>query len=199
MYQFIETIRIEKGEAFRLDLHEKRMNITRNFFWPDSPELKLKEILIKTNFNQYTERTRCRIVYDQNFIECKYYPYSPRPIKNLKCLYTDQLQYRFKSADRTEIDRLFATREDFDDVLFVRNNLITDTSIANIAFWNGQEWHTPKHPLLAGTHREALIKTGEIHPYDITTDQLQNYSHACLFNALLDFGEIIIETRRISI
>ena len=40
MYQFIETIRIEKGEAFRLDLHEKRMNITRNFFWPDSPELK---------------------------------------------------------------------------------------------------------------------------------------------------------------
>ena len=137
MYQFIETIRIEKGEAFRLDLHEKRMNITRNFFWPDSPELKLKEILIKTNFNQYTERTRCRIVYDQNFIECKYYPYSPRQIKNLKCLYTDQLQYRFKSADRTEIDRLFATREDFDDVLFVRNNLITDTSIANIAFWNG--------------------------------------------------------------
>ena len=37
-----------------------------------------------------------------------------------------------------------------DEILITRNGLLTDTSIANIALFNGKEWHTPKHPLLKG-------------------------------------------------
>ena len=33
-----------------------------------------------------------------------------------------------------------------DEILITRNGLLTDTSIANIALFNGKEWHTPKHP-----------------------------------------------------
>ena len=45
----------------------------------------------------------------------------------------DEADYRYKSADRSLLDRLFALRGAADDVLIVRRGLITDTSIANVA------------------------------------------------------------------
>ena len=77
-----------------------------------------------------------------------------------------------------------------DDVLIVRHGLLTDTSIANIALWNGCEWHTPAQPLLAGTQRRYLLDTGQIKETDIPVASLGNYRHIRLFNALIPFGEV---------
>ena len=55
----------------------------------------------------------------------------------------DDIDYRYKQADRRVLDEAFALRDTADDVLIVRHGLLTDTSIANIALWDGCEWHTP--------------------------------------------------------
>ena len=72
----------------------------------------------------------------------------------------------------------------------MRHGLLTDTSIANIALWNGCEWHTPAQPLLAGTQRRYLLDTGQIKETDIPVASLGNYRHIRLFNALIPFGEV---------
>ena len=75
----------------------------------------------------------------------------------------------------------------------VRDRLLTDTSIANIALWHEQynRWYTPAHPLLRGTHRAALLRAGTIHEDTaLTLDRLSEFSRIRLFNAMLAWGEI---------
>lgn len=82
-------------------------------------------------------------------------------------------------------------------MLIVRNGRLTDTSIANVALWNGTEWHTPSFPLLKGTHRQRLLDEGRIVERDITVDDLSLYSRVRLFNAMISFGEIEIDSKEL--
>ena len=51
-----------------------------------------------------------------------------------------------ESSNRKNLEKLFLKKDDADDIIIVKNNFITDTSIANIALYNGGNWHTPnKH------------------------------------------------------
>ena len=80
---------------------------------------------------------KCRIVYEKEIKEIVYAPYSMREIDTLRIVYSDGINYTYKSTDREELNRLYVGRGDADDVLIVRNELITDTSIANVAFYEG--------------------------------------------------------------
>lgn len=51
----------------------------------------------------------------------------------------------------------------------------------------------PRHPLLPGTKRAALLDKGMIQKADITLEDLRNANKVSLFNAMIDFGEIAIE------
>ena len=85
-----------------------------------------------------------------------------RPVHSLQLVYSDDIDYTYKSTDREALNRLFACRGERDDILIVRRGLLTDTSIANIALFDGKDWFTPKLPLLRGTCRTALIDNGII-------------------------------------
>ena len=172
MCQFIETIRIERGVVYNLDYHTERMNQTRAVFWPDEPPLNLSESLQPI---MNVEMIKCRVVYSRWIEEILYTPYQIRPVYSLQIVHSDNIDYTYKST---------------------RNGLLTDTSIANIALFNGKEWHTPKHPLLKGVQRAALIDKHLIREKEITVDQLFNYSQICLFNAMIDFGKIKIDVNR---
>ena len=100
------------------------------------------------------------------------------------------IDYTYKSAGREPLNCLFALRGACDDILIVKQGLLTDTSIANIALWDGCEWHTPAQPLLAGTQRRHLLDSGQIKETDIPVASLGNYRHIRLFNALIPFGEV---------
>ena len=95
------------------------------------------------------------------------------------------------------LNRLFASRGTADDVLVVRKGWLTDTSICNIALWNGKQWITPSKPLLAGTKRASLLEQGEIATGDIRPDDLPAYSRIRLFNAMIEFGEIELPVDKI--
>ena len=51
--------------------------------------------------------------------------------------------------------------------LIVKDGYLTDTSIANIALYDGYTWFTPAHPLLRGTKRAELLNKQLIVEKDI--------------------------------
>lgn len=187
MHRFIETIRIEKERLENIEAHQQRLDQTRLAFFPNSKPIDLKQYL---SAEGHINRTRCRVEYDTEIRSVSYTPYLMRSIKSLRCVEAGELNYRFKKADRRAINTLFDLRGMADDILMVCHNRLTDTSICNIALWDGAKWQTPAEPLLAGTMRKRLLQDGVIRTATIHADELSRYQAIRLFNAMIDFGEI---------
>ena len=188
MCRFIETIRVDCGEVRNTAYHERRMNDTRTHFWPESPALQLAGYLPAIPGSGVH---KLRIVYGQNGIEevtCT--PYTLRPVRSLALIQADDIDYACKSTDRSALNRLFARRGAYDDILIVRRHLLTDTSIANIALFDGKHWHTPQSPLLKGTKRAELLDKGILSERKIHIEDIPSYSTVRLFNAMIDWGEL---------
>ena len=187
MFPFIETIRIEDRRIHNLSYHNKRMNETRREVLQQAGLLDLADYIQPDTFR---ERTKCRVEYADDILKVEYAAYHLRPVSSLRLVVCDDADYSYKSTDRELLDRLFALRKTQDDVLIVRKGLLTDTSICNIALWDGAQWVTPAMPLLAGKKRASLLDRGEIVRGYISPDDLARYSRIRLFNAMIEFGEI---------
>lgn len=190
MCQYIETIQIKKGVVCNIDYHTRRMNATRATFWKDCKPLNLMDYI---RYEGDEECIKCRVVYSHTIEEIAYTPYRIRPVHTLRILHQNTMEYAYKSTDREKINALLAQKDMCDDILIIRNGKITDTSIANIALFDNTGWYTPKHPLLKGTKRAELLDKGIIREEDISIEELFNYTHITLFNAMIDFGKIKIE------
>lgn len=175
--QYFETIRCFDFEAFHLDYHQKRM---------------AKTVGLNFDLNEYiyaptAALLKCKLIYDESgIVDVAYTPYTKRKIQSFKLLNNDALEYTKKALDRGALDALFAQRGECDEVIIIKNGLVTDTSIANIAVFDGNTWVTPKSPLLHGVTKERLIKEGQIFEKDITVTMLQEAKKIALLNAMID-------------
>ena len=183
--QFLETIRCENGAAQYLTYHQLR--VERSLKTLGSSRLYDLTPLITPPDNRLY---RCRIIYDESALNIEYILYQKRAIQTLQAIQADHLNYRLKYADRTDLDQLFIQRDDADDILIVQNGLVTDTSIANIAFFDGERWLTPKKPLLKGTTRARLLDEKKIFEHNIKVADLDNYTAFALMNAMIGFDRI---------
>ena len=181
----LETIRCEDGEPVNLSYHQGRVNASLKQLGYTT-EYNLKKLLSPPDNKLY----RCRILYNDNSIDIQYLPYQKRVISRLQLIQADGLEYALKYANREEIDKFFLQKGDADDILLVKNTLITDTSIANIALYDGEKWYTPKSPLLHGTTRARLLKEKKIFERDIYLKDLPSYSRFALMNAMIDFDTV---------
>lgn len=132
-------------------------------------------------------RVKLRIAYNENEKSVQFIPYVYTEIRWLKLIDGQSMNYAFKHSDRQKIDRLFALRETADDVLIHCNNRITDTSYANICFWDGTTWFTPKNPLLQGTARALALERNQIKAMTIVYKDLDSFQRFKLINALRPF------------
>lgn len=196
--QFVETIKIKDGKVVGLPYHQARMERTIRHFFPALAATNmpcLEEIVVAKEDMSFF---KARVVYGENGIEeVGYAPYAMREIRSLKVVEADDIDYRYKSTDRSELNRLAAQKGTSDEVIIVRKGLVTDTSFTNLAIYDGKHWLTPKTPLLRGTKRDFLLEKGMIQEADITLEDLKKASKVSLFNAMIEFGERIIP--RISI
>lgn len=191
MCPFIESIRVEKGEVYNLSYHEQRMNRTRAHFGGDVNFLKLSAYVVPPS-DFLHEVLKCRIVYAEDIIDVSFAPYQMRNVASLRLVTADNIDYTYKSQDRKELNELFAQKGDADEILVVKNGYLTDTSIANIALYDGNSWFTPGQPLLEGTKRAELLDKKRIKMKDIKAESIGSYSHIMLFNAMIDWGKILI-------
>ena len=133
--------------------------------------------------------------YTREVLKVEYVPYRMRQVHSLRLVTCDEIDYSYKSTDRQCLNDLFAQRAGHDDILIIRDGLLTDTSICNVALWNGTSWITPARPLLCGTMRAYLLDKGLVQAGDIPVGDLPKYTRIRLFNALIGFGEIDEITR----
>ncbi len=183
--KLLETIRCEGGQPSFLSYHQDRVDKSLKQLGSNR-KYDLTSLILPPDNALY----RCRIIYDSAALNIAYIPYKKRVVHSLKLIQADDLEYALKYADRVELDHLFAKRGDADDILIVQNNLITDTTIANIAFFDGTQWLTPKHPLLKGTTRSRLLDEKKIFESDIHLNDLDKFTAFALMNAMIDFDII---------
>lgn len=196
MSRFIETIRCFNGRVERLPYHQQRVNATFEAMFPSKPAHQLEMIM---------QRVECpadglfkiRVVYDQNESEVSIEPYQWRTLRAIKMIDDDQIRYPFKSADRSAIENGFSLRGVADDVLFVQNGFLTDTSYANIVFRSGTNWVTPAEPLLPGTMRKYLLDNRIIHEEEIRPQDLKRYQSFKLINAMVGWEFPEMDVRNI--
>ena len=140
-----------------------------------------------------TQAYRCRVIYDEVDIEVHYIPYTPTYKTSYQLIPID-FSYADKYLDRTEIDQVMNGLEKGCEAIFVKNNLITDSSIANVACLIDHQWLTPKTPLLQGTTRQRLLDEKKLILADISVEDFNKAQKLAFFNALTGFYELPIST-----
>jgi 4-amino-4-deoxychorismate lyase len=185
----LETIKIEDGEIHNLHYHQNRCTKSRQKLFHSSDVLDLSSIIDAPKVGLY----RCRILYRESLHSIEYIPYIPKEIQKLKIVSSD-IEYSFKYANRDALNTLLESNRDVNEVIIEKNGYLTDTTIHNIAFFNGKQWLTPEKPLLEGTMRAKLIDEGFLQTKQIKKEELQNYSQVALMNAMIGFKILNIDT-----
>jgi len=179
---YLETIKSVDGEIFNLSYHQKRYESVLNSLGIEKTE-NLSDYINPPPFGVY----RCRLVYSIDTISVSYHEYKKRDISSLKLIFNNDIDYSVKFENRDELNALYAQRGECDDILIIKDLLVCDTSIANIAFYKEGEWITPKKPLLKGTTRARLIDEGRLKEADIMVQDIRSFSKIALLNAMIDF------------
>jgi len=178
----LETIKIEDGVIHNLPYHQERCTKSRLALYSATDILELKTHLSPPPKGLY----RCRILYAKNIQSIEYIPYVPKVISSLKII-TSEVEYAYKYANRNALNSLLAMEEAYDDILIEKNGYLTDTSIANIAFYDGKQWVTPQNPLLKGTMRQKLVDEGFLQKKQIKVADISAYTQLALMNAMIGF------------
>ncbi len=186
MCQLLETIRLENGVLQHLEYHNTRMLKALRTFYPNSRISLSQELAAKAPKQGLF---KCRVVYDVQIRKVEFQPYTLPQIRSLKLIEADSIEYSFKFLNREPINKLFNQRDKADDILIVKNGLITDTSFCNVLLYNGKHWLTPSYPLLKGTRRRLLLEEEIIHTADIRPQDIPNFSKLRLINAMIRFKD----------
>jgi len=195
MLRLVESIKIHDGVICNLEHHQDRMDRSVYKLTGEKNRINLScELTVPAE--NITGLYKCRVVYWEHIELVEFLPYRLRDIRTLKLIHAD-IDYSCKYEDRTALNCLFAQRGVCDDILIIKHGLVTDTSSANIAFTDGEAWFTPAKPLLHGTKRNLLITEKKLIERDITADDIKNFTHASIINAMIEPGEILISTELI--
>ena len=156
-----ETIKILDFKPQNLKFHIKRVEV--------SADEALKFDLESCLDSPLAGPVRAKVIYDRggNLKSVEYFAYEMRKF------------YEF-------ID---AAKGAFGEIVMIKNGLVTDTSIANLAIFN-DGWITPKSPLLRGTTRARLLEEGFLRQEDISVQRLLEAKRFGVMNAMMGFLEL---------
>ena len=125
MYQFIESIKIENGQAFLLNLHQQRIYQTFTNF-NHKCIINLHALLSSLQPPQ-KGLYKWRIIYNLNGnFEHQFVPYSFTEIKDFELVDNNEIDYSFKYLDRTHLDTM-KKQSLAQEIIIVKKGFITDT------------------------------------------------------------------------
>jgi 4-amino-4-deoxychorismate lyase len=182
MSLLLETIKIEDGKLANLSYHQARFDKSRTDLFAMTKKIALHTVIKAPKSGLY----RCRILYDEDIRSIEYIPYKEKNIRKLKVVPSD-IDYAYKYADRETFTKLLQEYSVYDEIIIEKGGYLTDTTISNIAFYDGERWLTPEHPLLPGTMRAKLLDEGFLHRKEIRKEDLKNYSQIALMNSMIGF------------
>lgn len=182
MYLF-ETIRCENRTLQNLEYHTKRFNSSRLEVYKNSQMLDLEEV-IKIPDWVGEGIYRCRISYDEKIQKIDFFEYHYKHPKRIKLIEDASIDYHLKYENRSIFFTYLADNKDFDDVLFLQNGFLTDTTYTNIVLFDGKQWITPKTFLLNGTRRQHLLDNQLIKEQSVSVNDLSKFSKIAFINTM---------------
>jgi len=189
MSLLVETIKVIDGEITNIDYHSNRFNMTRKELFNTGPAVDLYSKII---IPEYARKGvfKCRIEYDDQIRKIDFHPYEIKRIRTLKMVEAGNLDYNYKYTNRSGIDKLMDQANGCDDILIIKDGLVTDTSYANIVV-RGKDniWYTPSSYILRGTKREYLLNYGIIREIIVTPASLKRFRELRLINSMLDIDD----------
>lgn len=188
MSLLLETIRVADRAFQNLSYHQQRLERSMQQHFPKvQPILLAEKLAIPDSLDNGVYK--CRILYDEKIRAIEFLPYTVRSVQSLALVsIPSDADYSSKWANRSWIEQLKQGTA-ADDILMVKNDLLTDTSYANIALWDGYKWFTPRSPLLEGTKRAQLLAEGILKTADIRPCELPDFQYLKLLNAMINFEE----------
>jgi len=223
MCRLLETIKIQNGEIYNLFYHNNRIIHSRknllglSGIFNINDFIKIKKLnsassVLTVNTSALTplktskelafnvDHDLCyklRVIYSKDILDADISPYKIKKISSLKIIKDNNIEYSYKYENREYLNSLFIQRESCDDILIVKNNLIADSSFANLIFFDGTNYITPSKPLLNGTKREKLLQENKIIASDIKVEDIASFQKAFLINAMVDLNEMPLEIKNI--
>lgn len=186
MSLFFESICVRDGELELVELHEERMQRARREKLGLDERLSLRSFRVPISARK--GKFKCRVEYSQSIEHVTFEKYEPITYERFRLIDADSAEYAHKFTDRTALLSLLDEVAP-DGLIIVKNGLITDTYHANLVFFDGDKWYTPREPLLRGCMREWLLRTGKIELADIGPADLARYTHFKQINSMLGFEE----------
>ena len=199
LLRFIESILFRDGHYHNLDLHQKRLERTFEQFMPEIEWHDLNQILPQLDL---AGTYKVRLEYDADQEDADYdlefAEYYPRKIDSLQVVHTEPFDYSFKYEDRAKINQLVSS-SGADDIIICMDGYITDSSYANLCFWDGKDWITPESHLLNGVKRQQLLAEKKIKEAPVSVEDIGAFEKISLINAMLDLGEVEVNSNTIRI
>jgi len=192
----IETIRIYNGRVNNIKYHNNRCNNSRKALFNCKDKINLRKFIDIPKVMR-KDTVKCRIIYDDQIRKVEFEKYKIKEIKTVKCVYANDINYTHKYKNRDLLKECFDRRGAHDDVVIIHNQYISDGYYTNLAFYNGSQWITPKHYLLAGTRRQQLIDKGILTVKSLKEKDLIDFNKMSMFNALIPFKSIIVDRENI--
>lgn len=184
--RFIETIKIENGEARNLDLHLERASKTCFHHFGVRTALPFDTIINEIRSSHSEGIYKLRIIYTGKIEHYTIEKYQPKIIKTLKIVDGGNIDYSFKYEDRSELERLLSLRGECDDIIIIKDGFVTDTSCSNIVFMVGGKLFTPSNFILNGVKRESMLKKGHVYAREIRFSEIASFEKIFMINSMLD-------------
>jgi len=191
MYPLVESIKLKDGIIQNLEYHQQRMNTSQKELFPEAKPIDLAKVFSTIEMSSLGT-FKIRVLYGSTIEKIEIDPYILRSIKSLQLVYDDHIDYHLKFADRQLLNNLYSRRGIYGDIIIVKDGYVTDSYIANLLFFDGIQWITPKTPLLKGTKRQYLLDNGLIYEEEIKADDITGFQKAGMINAMIDMHEMPI-------
>ena len=183
MFRFFESIAIVDGKPRNLYFHQTRVDKTFKHFFSKYESHHLEYLLTKIELKA-APLVKCKFSYDELTFKFYQLPYVSKVFKSFILIEDDTILYSYKFVDRSYIDKYLKNSSPDEQIIFIKNKVITDSSFSNLIFFDGYRWLTPARPLLLGTMRALLLAEWRIHEEHIGTNQLHLFKSFKLINAL---------------
>ncbi|OOF58745.1 aminotransferase class IV family protein [Rodentibacter myodis] len=185
MFPLFETLAIEKGEIQNIAYHQARYERSlRQFYGKSAVKIFTLLDLIQLPSHLQDKLVRCRIDYNAETAQIQYVEYTRKIYRTFQPVVCDEIEYGLKYTQRDLLNALFAQRGQCDEIIIIKNGKVTDCSIGNLIFRQGNQWFTPDTPLLQGTQREKLLREGKIQQTTIYAQDVKKFDEIKIINAM---------------
>jgi 4-amino-4-deoxychorismate lyase len=195
MSLLVESIWISGRTVMKASYHQQRYAASLHQLYPHAKEENLLdhiEVDLCTSFD-----TKCRIIYSDKIEKVDYTPYQRKTIKSAKIVVDDKVTYALKYEARPQLDALYKQRNGSDEIVIVKNDLVTDGYYYNLVFEDDFGLYTPLQPLLVGTMRQKLLDQKLIKPIEISINHIHRFKKIHFINALNPLGCQSIDMKKL--